>query len=130
MDSAGRLSAVGIGGLQPQNGLLSNVICSPPAWTRSPTCHQDKCRLYELGSIGSAYFGLPILINSSGHQCAVDIGVHPCPPPVVCTAYGSELAWGKRFGLKFELFFRITPTALYGVALQFAVGGPRESLVE
>jgi len=41
MDSAGRLCAVGIGGPQPQNGHLYNLVGAPPAWTRSPTRHPD-----------------------------------------------------------------------------------------
>ena len=85
MDSAGRLCADGIGGLLPQNGHLSNLIGASPAWTISPTRHPDNCRLYELGSVGSAYHGLPILINSSGHICADVIGgPYPnngCPYP-------------------------------------------------
>ena len=41
MDSAGRLCAFDIGGPQPMNGHLYNLVGASPAWTRSPTHHPD-----------------------------------------------------------------------------------------
>ena len=41
MDSAVRLGAFDIGGVQPINGHLYNVIPASPARTRSPTRHLD-----------------------------------------------------------------------------------------
>ena len=37
---------------------------------------------------------------------------HPCPRPVVCIAYGSELVQLTIVGQKFEVFFRAAPTVL------------------
>ena len=73
MDSAVRLGAFDIGGVQPINGHLYNVIPASGA-DEKPDSSPGYCRLYELGSTGSAYHRLHIRMDSAGRLCAFDIG--------------------------------------------------------
>ena len=73
MDSAGRLSAVGIGGLQPQNGHLYNLIGGRRRGREARLATRILAPL-QLVSIGSAYHRLHIRMVSAGHLSAFDIG--------------------------------------------------------